>query len=447
MHPVPPLASHSLLVFLAAITVLLAAARVLGRLAERIGMPAIVGELATGVILGPSLLLHVLPGASHWLFPANANQMHLLDGVAQVGAVLLVGVTGTQLDLRLLRRKGYTALTVSGLNLIVPLALGVTLGLFLPATVVGGGHTSRVVLALFIGVVMCVSAIPVIAKTLSDMRLLHRDLGQLILAAGSIDDAVGWLLLSVVSAAATTGVRAGHVLVSVGYLTAFMLLAGTVGRVAVKKVLTVTTRADEPGPTVAAAVIIILAGAVTTASLGMEPIFGAFIAGTVISASRSAQRQLAALRTFVLSVLAPLFMATAGLRVDVTVLGRPVVALTALVIVLVAILGKFAGAYLGARLRRLSSWEGIALGAGMNARGIVEVVIALTGLRLGVLNTTTYTIVVLVALVTSIMAPPVLRRAMSRITHTDEELLRKIEHDTWDGGRAHTARATSGRQP
>jgi len=432
MHPVPPLASHSLLVFLAAIAVLLAVARVLGRLAERIGMPAIVGELATGVILGPSLLMHVLPGASHWLFPANANQMHLLDGVAQVGAVLLVGVTGTQLDLRLLRRKGGTALTVSGLNLIIPLVLGVTLGLFLPVTVVAS-HTSRVVLALFIGVTMCVSAIPVIAKTLSDMRLLHRNLGQLILAAGSIDDAVGWLLLSVVSAAATTGIRVGHLLVAVAYLIAFVLLASTVGRVAVKKILTVTTRADEPGPTVGAAVVIILAGAVTTASLGMEPIFGAFIAGTVISASRIAQRQLAALRTLVLSVLAPLFLATAGLRVDLTVLGRPVVALTALVIVLVAILGKFAGAYAAARLRRLSSWEGIAIGAGMNARGIVEVVIALTGLRLGVLNTTTYTIVVLVALVTSIMAPPVLRRAMSRITQTDEELLRKIDHDTWDG--------------
>jgi len=433
-HPIPPLASHSLLVFLAAITVLLAVARLLGRLAGRIGMPAIVGELATGVILGPSLLMHVLPGAGHWLFPADANQMHLLDGIAQVGAVLLVGVTGTQLDLRLLRRKGGTALTVSALNLIIPLALGVTLGLFLPATVVASGHTSRGALALFIGVTMCVSAIPVIAKTLSDMRLLHRDLGQLILAAGSIDDAVGWLLLSVIAAAATTGVRAGHVLVAVAYLIAFVLLAGTVGRIAVKKVLTVTTRADEPGPTVAAVVVIILAGAVTTASLGMEPIFGAFIAGTVISASRIAQRRLAALRTLVLSVLAPLFLATAGLRVDVTVLSRPVVALTASAIVLVAILGKFAGAYAGARLRRLSNWEGIALGAGMNARGIVEVVIALTGLRLGILNTTTYTIVVLVALVTSIMAPPVLRRAMSRITQTDEELLRKIDHDTWDGG-------------
>ena len=439
MHPVPPLASHSLLVFLAAIAVLLAVARLLGRLAARIGMPAIVGELATGVILGPSLLLHVLPGASHWLFPADANQMHLLDGIAQVGAVLLVGVTGTQLDLCLLRRMGGTALTVSGLNLIVPLALGVTLGLFLPATVIASGHTSRVVLALFIGVTMCVSAIPVIAKTLSDMRLLHRNLGQLILAAGSIDDAVGWLLLSVVSAAAATGVRTGHVLIAVAYLIAFVLLAGTVGRVGVKKVLTATTRADEPGPTVAAAVVIILAGAVITAALGMEPIFGAFIAGTVISASRIAQRQLAALRTLVLSVLAPLFLATAGLRIDVTVLARPVVASTALVIVLVAIFGKFAGAYAGARLRRLSSREGIALGAGMNARGVVEVVIALTGLRLGVLNTTTYTIVVLVALVTSIMAPPVLRHAMSRITQTDEELVRKIDHDSWDEHVQHAA--------
>ena len=208
---------------------------------------------------------------------------------------------------------------------------------------------------------MCVSAVPVIAKTLPGMRLLHRNLGQLILAAGSIDDAAGWLLLPVVPAAAATGVRADHVVAAVACLIAFVLLAGTVGRVAVKKVLTVTARAGEPGPAVAAAVVIIVAGAVTTAALGTEPIFGAFIAGTVISASRIAQRQLAALRTLVLSVLAPLFLATAGLRVDVTVLARPVAALTALVIVLAAIFGKFAGAYAapgsgGSAAGRASLW-------------------------------------------------------------------------------------------
>jgi Kef-type K+ transport system membrane component KefB len=114
---------------------------------------------------------------------------------------------------------------------------------------------------------------------------------------------------------------------------------------------------------------------------------------------------------------------------DLTGLGEPSVALSAVAVLAVAIVGKFAGAYLGARLSRLSNWEGLALGAGMNARGVVEVIVAMTGLRLGVLNTDTYTIVVLVAIVTSLMAPPVLRRAMARIVQNDEELRRQARHE------------------
>jgi Kef-type K+ transport system membrane component KefB len=135
----------------------------------------------------------------------------------------------------------------------------------------------------------------------------------------------------------------------------------------------------------------------------------------------------------VLSVLAPLFLATAGLRMDLTALARLPVALTAVAVLAIAVLGKFAGAYAGARLSRLSRWEGLAIGAGMNSRGVVEVVIALTGLRLGILNVATYTIVVLVAIVTSLMAPPLLRAATARIAHSEAERLRQAEHDMWNG--------------
>lgn len=431
--PISPIAPHPLLIFLTALAVLLLLARLLGRLAERIGLPAVVGELLTGMILGPSLLGHLAPSISGWLLPAQAEQMHLLDAVGQLGVLLLVGITGTHLDLGMLRRQGLTAARVSISGLLIPLGLGIGLGLYLPSSVTGG-KSETWVFALFLGVAMCVSAIPVIAKTLSDMRLLHRNIGQLTLAAGMIDDAVGWLLLSVVAAAATTGITTGHVSLSVVYLIAFVVFAATIGRLLVRRVMTMTAKSTENGPAVAAAVIIVLLGAVTTHSLGMEPVFGAFIAGILIASSRPSLARLAPLRTVVLSVLAPLFLATAGLRMDLTALAKPEVALTAVAVLAIAIIGKFAGAYLGARLSRLTSWEGIALGAGMNARGVIEVIVALTGLRLGVLNTATYTIVVLVAIVTSLMAPPLLRLAMSRVANSEEERLRKIDHDTWLGG-------------
>jgi Kef-type K+ transport system membrane component KefB len=430
--PPPPLAAHQLLVFLLQVALLLLLARALGRLAELVKLPAIVGELVTGVVLGPSLLGILAPGFAAWLLPTDPEQMHMLDGVGQLGVLLLVGVTGTHLDQAMLRRRGGTALRVSLSGLLIPLAFGVLAGLVMPESLMAG-DTERWVFALFLGVAMCVSAIPVIAKTLSDMRLLHRDIGQLTLAAGTVDDVVGWFLLSVVSAAATIGVgtRIGW---SVLYLVGFVVLAAVIGRPLVVRIMRTAARASTSGPTVANAVIIVLLGAATTSALGMEPVFGAFVAGILLGVRAGTdQAKLAPLRTLVLAVLAPIFMATAGLRMDLTALARPTVAVAAVAVLAIATAGKFAGAYLGARLSRLSHWEGIALGAGMNARGVIEVIVAMTGLRLGVLTTATYTVIVLVAIVTSLMAPPILRWTMRRVAQNEAESLRKATHDAWAG--------------
>src|SRR5712691_1857692 len=181
--PVQPLASHQLLVFILQVAVLLGLAFGLGRLAERLRLPAVVGELLAGVVLGPSLLGMLAPGGGHWLMPPVPSQMDLLDAAGQIGVLLLVGLTGTHLDLAMLRRRRVTAARISIAGLVVPLGLGIGLGTLLPASLVPDG-VNRGVFALFLGVAMCVTAVPVIAKTLSDLRLLHRDVGQLTLAAG-----------------------------------------------------------------------------------------------------------------------------------------------------------------------------------------------------------------------------------------------------------------------
>ncbi|MEV4711678.1 cation:proton antiporter [Micromonospora sp. NPDC049374] len=432
----PPgaLGGHSLLVFLMAVTVLLLVAQLLGRLAERVGMPAIVGELATGVILGPSLLGHLLPGVTAWIFPTDPGQMNLLDAVGQIGVLLLVGLTGTHLDVAMVRRRKATAARISLAGLLLPLVLGLGTGYLLANWLSGSVVTDPLVFAGFMGVAMAVTAIPVIAKTLSDMRLLHRDVGQLTLAAGTIDDAVAWFLLAVVSMAATVGLSAGSVVKAIAYLIAFVVLAALVGRPLVRRAMRFVDRSPEAGPSIVAAVVFVLSGAIITQALGMEPVFGAFVAGILVGLPRAAnQAKLAALRTVTLSVFAPIFLATAGFRMDLTALAQPRVALAAVLVLAIAIVGKFAGAYAGARLSGLNRWEGLAIGAGMNSRGVVEVVVALTGLRLGVLNTATYTIVVLVAIVTSLMAPPLLRYTMARVESNEDERLRKIDHDTWNG--------------
>ncbi|WIM94439.1 cation:proton antiporter [Actinoplanes oblitus] len=432
--PPAALGGHALLVFLVAVVTLLVIARLLARLAERVGLPAIVGELATGIILGPSLLGHLLPGPLSWIFPPAAEQAHLLDAVGQIGILLLVGLTGTHLDVAMVGRRKATAARISLGGMVVPLALGLAAGYLLTDWINGGPAGNRLLFAGLIGVAMCVTAIPVIAKTLSDMRLLHRDMGQLTMAAGTVDDAAGWFLLSVVSMAATAGLSIGHVVRAAATLLGFVLLAVLLGRPLVRSAMRLADRDDAPGPSIVTAVVIVLTGAVITQALGMEPVFGAFVAGILVGLPRAAnQAKLAALRTVVISVLAPIFLATAGFRMDLTALADPKVALAALVVLTVAILGKFAGAYAGARLSRLSRWESLAIGAGMNSRGVVEVVVALTGLRLGILTTASYTIIVLVAVVTSVMAPPILRYACARVAENENERLRKIDHDTWSG--------------
>lgn len=435
--PVAPLPAHVLLVFLLQVSLLLTLAILLGCLAMRFGMPAVVGELCVGVLLGPSLLGHLAPGLSDWLLPQQNAQFSLLDAVGQLGVLLLVGITGIEVDFKLIRRRAPAAMRVSLAGLVVPLGFGVATGFLLPISLLSETESSdRLVFALFLGVAMCVSAIPVIAKTLSDMNLLHRNIGQLTLVAGMIDDIFGWLMLSVISAMATTGLRSGGVASAVRsllFLAVLIILAVTVGRRLVRGTLRTAARAKDSTPTIGVAVIVILLCAAATQAMGFEAVFGAFVGGLLIGSSGTVDlARLAPLRTMVMAVFAPLFFATAGLRMDLTALAEPVVLLAAVVILLIAVLGKFLGAFIGAKFSGLNRWEALALGAGMNARGVVEVVVAMVGLRLGVLNTETYTIVVLVAVMTSLMAPPVLRMAMRRVEHTAEEELRRRD---WEGFR------------
>ncbi|AIG76788.1 Putative membrane protein [Amycolatopsis japonica] len=424
-EPVAPISAHGMLLFLLQLGLLLGLAFALGRLAIRLKMPAVVGELTAGVLIGPSVLAHLAPGLSAWLLPHDATQLNLLDAVGQLGVLLLVGITGMHMDLKLVRRKGGPAAWTSAGGLLVPLGLGVGLGFVLPASLIPAG-TDRAVFALFLGVAMGVSAIPVIAKTLLEMRLLHRDIGQLIVSAAAVDDIVGWLLLSVVSALAVTGLVAGQVAFSIAGLLVVLLLTVVAGRPLVNASLRLASRSSEQGPGIATVVVLLLLAAAGTHAMGMEPVLGTLLCGILIGSSKHVDlARLAPLRTIVLAVLTPIYFATAGLRMDLTALRDPAVLGSALLVLVVAVLGKFAGAYLGARVGGLSHWEGLALGSGLNARGVIQVIVAIVGLRLGVLTTATYTIIVLVAIVTSLMAPPTLRRAVGRIAVTEQERVRE----------------------
>ncbi|MFD7275474.1 cation:proton antiporter [Streptomyces sp. NPDC059862] len=421
----PPLDAHHVQLFLLQLGVLLLLALCMGRLAVRCGLPAVVGELTTGILLGPSVFGAVAPELAERLLPAQADQAHLLDAVAQLAVVMFVGVAGAHMDLGMLRRRRGVIVKVSLGGLLIPMILGVAAGFLVPRALLGDS-AERPVFALFLGVALSVSAIPVIAKTLSDMRLMHRNVGQLTLASAAVSDAVGWFLLSLVSTMAIGTLDAAEAALAVLSLAGFVVAMLFVGRPLVRWVMQRVNRAGDPGPAAAVAAIVILLGASAGQALELEAVFGAFVAGLLV-ASTVDRRLLAPLHSVTLAVFAPLFLATAGLRIDLTALADPAVLLAGIVVLLLATLGKFAGAYLGARAGRLSRWEGIAIGAGLNARGAVEIVVASVGLRLEILTTAAYTVVVLIAVATSVMAPPLLRWATGRIEQSADELLREAE--------------------
>jgi Kef-type K+ transport system membrane component KefB len=411
--PAPALGSHQLLIFLLQAGLLLLLALLLGRLSAWLGLTAIVGELCTGVLAGPSILAHVAPRFSAWLLPQAPGQFHLLDAVGQVGVLLLVGLTGMRMDLGLIRRRGRAAAAVGLGGLLVPLAFGVIIGFTLPAALVPD-RSGRGLAALLLGVALSVSAIPVVAKIMLDLRMMHRDAGQLILCAAAIDDVAGWLLLSVCAFAAAGRIRLSSVAALVAGV-AGVLVAAVLLRPLVRMALRAAGRSPDVGPAVELVACLVLLAAAATQALKLEAVIGAFVCGMVIRASGGLdEARVEPLETAVLSVFAPLYFATAGLRMDLTELARPAVLLAGVAVLLAAVVSKAAGAYAGARLSRIPRWDGLVLAAGINARGIIGVIVATTGLQLGVLSPALYTVIVLAVILTTVMTPPLLRWTASR---------------------------------
>jgi len=418
-----PLTEHQLLVFWTQLLVLVLFARVFGEIMRRVGLPSVIGQLAAGVVLGPSIFGKVWPDGFHWFLPDYEIQSGALYAVSWLGVALLLITAGFETDLGLIRRLGRAAALVTGFSLVVPLVGGLVVGNVLPESFVGA-ESERLVFALFVAAALSVSALAVIAKILSELGLMRRDFGQITVAAGMANDVVGWVMLAIFAGFATSGeVSIGGIIKTVGGLALFVLIAMTLGQRAVDRSLRYVRR---NGPNIPGAMTVViftmLIYGVATQALGIEAVLGAFVAGVVLHRSRFQQRDvLHHIESITDSFLAPIFFATAGLRVDLALLGQDQALQWAGLVIAVAIVAKFAGAFVGARLAGQSPRAATALGAGLNARGALEIVIASVGLALGVFTETAYTVIVIVPLVTSIFAAVSLRIVVRDWRGSDEE--------------------------
>ncbi|MBM4254375.1 MAG: hypothetical protein FJ147_00595 [Deltaproteobacteria bacterium] len=417
---IAPISAHQIFLFLVQFAVLLASARLFGEMMKRYGQPPVFGELLAGIVLGPSLLGWLLPEVSLALFPRDALQYQLLELISWLGMIFLLLLTGLETDITILRKLGRPAALASLFGILLPFTLGYILGTMIPDRLVARPE-QRVVFHLFMGTAMAISAVPVIAKILMDLNMLRRNIGAIIMGSAIVDDIAGWLILSTLIGMTTKGVLDFRdVAVAVGSTAVFVLVALVFGVHLVRRLMRwVDERVlVEEGHITAVLVVTLICSAITEA-IGIHAVFGAFVAGVMLAQSpRVRANALEKLVGVVHGAFTPVFFAFVGLRVNLTLLSDWGLIVA---VIVVACAGKLIGCTLGGLLGRLPWWESFSIGIGMNARGGMELIVALIGLTAGILGPEVYSSLVLMAMVTSFMAPPLLQWALQHIPLSSEE--------------------------
>nr|WSX75111.1 cation:proton antiporter [Streptomyces sp. NBC_00899] len=409
-------------IMLADIAVVIVLGLALGRVFRRLRQPAVIGEIAAGIALGPSLLGQLPGDLSHRLFPSEVRP--LLNAISQVALVLFMFAVGWEFDKRLVRPHARLAAGVSLSSIALAFGLGVATApvLYPDHSTVAGHHISFATFAVFLGTAMSVTAFPVLARILNDNRLIDTRVGTLALASAAVDDVLAWCLLAYVSAMVTADGDYHKLLSTVGYgllFTTGMLLV-------VRPVLGGLVRQWAAAERWRPLLMVLASGALVSAWLttwiGLHAIFGAFLFGFVTPREPAAllARHVRRPMDDMGLILLPVFFVVTGLNVDLSALTASD-SLALLLIVAVSCAGKLLGAFVPARLAGLGCREAKNLGLLMNTRGLTELVILNAAMTLGVLDVRMFTMMVVMALVTTAMAAPLLSPREDLVALTPKE--------------------------
>lgn len=394
-----------LLSVLLALTVIIVTARLMGLLFSRLGQPAVVGEVIGGILLGPSLLGHVAPGLQAWLLPAEAAPF--LGVISQLGVILYMFLVGLELDLTLLRSTVSITVAISCASIVVPFALGAGLSALIFDQLAPPGVPFSSFM-LFVGVAMSITAFPVLARILQDRGIQATSLGTMALTCAAINDAIAWCLLAfVVSVMQSTPAAAIR---TVALTIVYIALMVTVGRALVTRIVTRLDAAPHLGERSLALVLVaVLLSAVATEFIGIHAIFGGFLLGAILPhRSQVADHVTTRIADLVRVMFLPVFFAFTGLRTEIGLVDTLSDWGVCVVIIGVATLGKWGGTTIAARVLGLDWRTSGALGILMNTRGLVELIVLNIGLDLGVITPRLFTMLVIMAVVTTMMTSPIL---------------------------------------
>jgi Kef-type K+ transport system membrane component KefB/nucleotide-binding universal stress UspA family protein len=419
--------------FVTEVLVLVVAGRLLGELMQRIGQPSVMGHLLAGVVLGPSVFGALWPAAQHAVFPSGAAQKGMIDAVGQVGVLMLLLLAGMETDIGLARRTGRASFAVSICGILLPFACGFALGLYLPDFLLPNPD-ERFPAALLLGTALSISSVKIVAVVVREMNFMRRNIGQVILASAVIDDTIGWIIIAITLSLVENNHLDWMTLAkSVIGTAVFLAVSFTIGRRLVFWLIRWTNDTFESELPVISLVLALTFGmALITDAIGVHDVLGAFVAGILVGQSPILTKQIdQQLRGVITALFMPIFFGLAGITADLTILANPEILMLTAGIVAIATIGKFSGAFAGGRFGGLKLPESLAIACGMNARGSTEVIVATIGLSMGVLSQDLFTMIVTMAVLTTLAMPPTLRWALARLPMREEERQR-IEREEFE---------------
>ncbi len=400
--------------FLLALVVITCASWIGGRLFRSLGQTSVVGEIIAGIALGPSLLGALAPNVSTFLLPPRI--MPPLEVMAQLGIMLYMFQVGLELDFEKLKETGHTAVVISHASIALPFVAGTALSLWLYPSLCRS-EVPFSSFSLFLGVAMSVTAFPVLARILADFRMQETSLGRISLCCAAVDDATAWCLLALVS---ISQAKVGSALWAFAGTAAFVALMVTAVRSRLSKFLASRTQSLGQG-TMTFIIVAVLLCAFSTELIGIHTVFGVFLLGLVLPNESSLAREIKGKMTNLVNVLLlPAFFVLTGMKTSLALLSGWKQWLICGVIILVATVSKAGGAFLSARLHGMSWRESAGIGALMNTRGLVELIVLNIGLELNIISPVVFAMLVIMAVVTTLLTAPALR--LLRFTHNEQRL-------------------------
>lgn len=398
--------SHPLPIFILQLVIIIIVSQVFAAAFKKMGQPSVIGEIVAGITLGPSIIGVFLPDFSKFIFPvASLSNIQMLS---QVGLVLFMFVIGMELNLETLKKKAGAAVVISHASIVIPYALGVALSYFMYKTY-APANIPFYAFALFMGIAMSITAFPVLARIIKERNIANTRLGTITITCAAADDITAWCLLAFVIAivkAGSIGASFYTIVLAIAYVGIMLYIV----KPFLKKIVQQRNSGNSiKRSSIALLFTILLLSAFGSELIGIHALFGAFMAGIVMPQKFDLRKQIIdKIEDVAVVLLLPLFFVFTGLRTQISLLNDSSLWMMCLVIILVAVAGKFGGSALAARVTGESTYSSLAIGALMNTRGLVELVVLNIGYDLGILTPQVFTMMVIMALITTFMTNPAL---------------------------------------